>query len=149
AETAAAPADDLGSLDISIPGLDVPPTAEELASAPKVQTNDPMAFDLSEISLELDPSLGKFDEPVAAEAAVAPAAEDVPHIEALGDLDELPPLDANTTSADAEMATKLDLAIAYQEIGDKEGARELLDEVMKGGSPEQSEKARSLLLELA
>ncbi|HEY4540869.1 MAG TPA: FimV/HubP family polar landmark protein, partial [Noviherbaspirillum sp.] len=49
----------------------------------------------------------------------------------------------------SEMATKLDLAIAYQEIGDKEGARELLDEVLKGGTPEQSEKAKSLLLELA
>jgi pilus assembly protein FimV len=47
------------------------------------------------------------------------------------------------------MATKLDLAIAYQEIGDKEGARELLDEVLKGGNAEQSEKARSLLHELA
>jgi pilus assembly protein FimV len=47
-----------------------------------------------------------------------------------------------------EMETKLDLAIAYQEIGDKEGARELLDEVIKGGSSEQVSKAsamRSLL----
>jgi pilus assembly protein FimV len=47
------------------------------------------------------------------------------------------------------METKLDLAIAYQEIGDKEGARELLDEVLKGGTPQQSERAKSLLLELA
>jgi pilus assembly protein FimV len=54
-----------------------------------------------------------------------------------------------SSSTDAEMATKLDLAIAYQEIGDKEGARELLDEVVKGGTAEQSEKAKSLLLELA
>ena len=34
-----------------------------------------------------------------------------------------------------EMETKLDLAIAYQEIGDKEGARELLEEVIRGGNP--------------
>lgn len=52
-------------------------------------------------------------------------------------------------SNNAEMATKLDLAVAYQEIGDKEGARELLDEVLKGGTPEQSERAKSLLMELA
>jgi pilus assembly protein FimV len=52
-------------------------------------------------------------------------------------------------SSNAEMATKLDLAVAYQEIGDKEGARELLDEVVKGGSPEQSDKARSLLAKIA
>jgi pilus assembly protein FimV len=37
-----------------------------------------------------------------------------------------------------EMDTKLDLAVAYQEIGDKEGARELLDEVLRGGNPSRS-----------
>ncbi len=51
-------------------------------------------------------------------------------------------------SNNAEMATKLDLAVAYQEIGDKEGARELLDEVIKGGVPEYSEKAKGLLAKL-
>ena len=48
-----------------------------------------------------------------------------------------------------EMETKLDLAIAYQEIGDKEGARELIDEVIKGGSPEQVAKANELRVQLA
>nr|WP_235211720.1 FimV/HubP family polar landmark protein [Janthinobacterium sp. RA13] len=43
-----------------------------------------------------------------------------------------------------EMDTKLDLAIAYQEIGDKEGARELIDEVIKGGSEEQVKKANTM-----
>jgi pilus assembly protein FimV len=43
-----------------------------------------------------------------------------------------------------EMDTKLDLAIAYQEIGDKEGARELLDEVIRGGSDDQVERASSM-----
>lgn len=49
---------------------------------------------------------------------------------------------------DAELSTKLDLAIAYQEIGDKEGARELLDEVVKDGSLEQVQKAKNMLAEL-
>ncbi len=48
-----------------------------------------------------------------------------------------------------EMATKLDLASAYEEIGDKEGARELLDEVVKGGDAEQQQKARSMLAKIA
>ena len=48
-----------------------------------------------------------------------------------------------------EMETKLDLAIAYQEIGDKEGARELLDEVIKGGNVEQSSRASSMRASLA
>jgi pilus assembly protein FimV len=48
-----------------------------------------------------------------------------------------------------EMETKLDLAIAYQEIGDKEGARELLDEVIKGGNSEQVGKASAMRAQLA
>ena len=48
------------------------------------------------------------------------------------------------SASQMEMETKLDLAIAYQEIGDKEGARELLDEVIKGGSDEQVGKANAM-----
>ncbi len=44
-----------------------------------------------------------------------------------------------------EMATKLDLAVAYKEIGDKDGARELLEEVLKGGSADQVDAAKALL----
>jgi len=44
-----------------------------------------------------------------------------------------------------EMASKLDLASAYGEIGDKEGARELLQEVVAGGDASQQQKARELL----
>ena len=53
------------------------------------------------------------------------------------------------TPAQMEMETKLDLAIAYQEIGDKEGARELLDEVIKGGSVEQASRASAMRAKLA
>lgn len=52
-------------------------------------------------------------------------------------------------SYNAEMATKLDLAVAYHEIGDKEGARELLGEVVKGGTADQIEKAKVMLAQLA
>jgi pilus assembly protein FimV len=47
-----------------------------------------------------------------------------------------------------EMDTKLDLAIAYQEIGDKEGARELLDEVLRGGNPDQAARANAMKAQL-
>lgn len=47
--------------------------------------------------------------------------------------------------ADPEMATKLDLALAYQEIGDDEGARELLEEVLKGGDVAQVTAAKRIL----
>lgn len=48
-----------------------------------------------------------------------------------------------------EMATKLDLASAYEEIGDKEGARELLDEVLKDGDNAQQQKARAMLSKIS
>jgi len=44
-----------------------------------------------------------------------------------------------------EVATKLDLAKAYEEMGDKDGARELLNEVVKEGDAAQQQKARTML----
>ena len=44
-----------------------------------------------------------------------------------------------------EVATKLDLAKAYQEMGDLAGAREILDEVMREGDEGQREAAQSML----
>ena len=44
-----------------------------------------------------------------------------------------------------EVATKLDLAKAYEEMGDKDGARELLNEVMKEGDAAQQQQAKSML----
>jgi pilus assembly protein FimV len=47
-----------------------------------------------------------------------------------------------------EVATKLDLAKAYEEMGDKDGARELLNEVMKDGDAAQQGQAQQLLAKL-
>ena len=121
------PAAEIPPLELQIPGLEDTPAAPES----KADAIESMDFDLSGINLEL-PSSSESSNP---EPALS-LSEDFAITE-------------DASSASAEMATKLDLAIAYQEIGDKEGARELLDEVLKGGTPEQSEKAKSLLLELA
>lgn len=88
------------------------------------------AFDLSDIDLDLP-------EPATA-AMPLPDME----AEATAEAVELSP-------AHMEMETKLDLALAYQEIGDKEGARELLDEVIKGGNSEQVSKATAMREQLA
>jgi len=97
------------------------PTAEKLPE-----------FDLSGIELDMAPS---------ADTTSNAAPADLPALEGLADEEPY--------TSNAEMATKLDLAIAYQEIGDKEGARELLEEVVKGGDPDQAEKAKNLLGKLA
>ncbi|MFC7513938.1 FimV/HubP family polar landmark protein [Herbaspirillum sp. GCM10030257] len=131
----------VGAFDLEIPELDgVPAVPEAKADAKADPTgNDPLDFDLSGISLELNPS----------EQGSKSSLDFDTSIESLSNLDSLAGVGEESGFSSAEMATKLDLAIAYQEIGDKEGARELLDEVLKGGSPEQSERAKSLLLELA
>ncbi len=56
-------------------------------------------------------------------------------------------LTSMTTGAD-EMATKLDLAKAYMDMGDDEGAREALEEVVANGNDQQKEEARRLLDQL-
>jgi pilus assembly protein FimV len=83
----------------------------------------------------------------------APAALDI----GLGDINlNLDNLGASSgaTSADGkdeqwhEVATKLDLAKAYQEMGDGAGAREILEEVLRDGDEQQKEAAQTLMQQL-
>ena len=48
-----------------------------------------------------------------------------------------------------DAATKLDLAKAYQEMGDVEGAREILQEVLHEGDDQQKAEAHALMAKLA
>lgn len=95
------------------------PVTPTLAASPG---DLPMEFNLADMNFDLD------DIPAAVSVSHAPTTAAV--------------------SVNPEMATKLDLAVAYQEIGDKEGARELLEEVLKGGSAEQIGVAKTLLAKL-
>lgn len=90
----------------------------------------PLEFNLAGMNLDLDGAVHAHAP--AASAAPAAVVKDA----------------AVSTAANPEMATKLDLAVAYKEIGDKEGARELLEEVLKGGSAEQVDAAKTLLAKL-
>ena len=60
------------------------------------------------------------------------------------------PIVPRATEADVpdEFHTKLELAAAYQTIGDDDGARELLEEVIAGGDAAQQSVARARLAEL-
>ncbi|GAB4345150.1 MAG: hypothetical protein Kow006_01990 [Gammaproteobacteria bacterium] len=59
------------------------------------------------------------------------------------------PLDEESGSEDADMvATKLDLARAYIDMGDSDGARNILDEVVKEGNDSQRQEAEQLLNQL-
>jgi pilus assembly protein FimV len=106
---------DLGDFKIDLPSL------EKLDSQ-----MDAPAIDLSSIGLDLQSSTTS-----SATAVVnTPAPVDLSHAD---------------NAKWQEMATKLDLASAYEEIGDKEGAKELLNEVIKDGDPGQQQKARLML----
>jgi len=48
-----------------------------------------------------------------------------------------------------DVDTKLDLVTAYMDMGDNEGARELLDEVLKEGGPRQRQRAQELFNSLS
>jgi pilus assembly protein FimV len=48
----------------------------------------------------------------------------------------------------SEVGTKLDLARAYMDMGDPEGARSILDEVLQEGSPVQKKEAERLISSL-
>ena len=111
--------------------------APDFAAPAPAYTSAPH-FDMSGIDLDL-PS----ETPLHAGVSGVPAAS----TSAPAPLEEVAP--AELSAAHMEMETKLDLAIAYQEIGDKEGARELLDEVIKGGSSEQIVRANEMRAKLA
>lgn len=95
------------------------------------------APELELTSFDLDLEMGDRDE----QAGAAPSAPDA-----------LPSLDGDaspTPDLAQEVDTKLDLARAYQEMGDSEGARELVEEVLRDGTAEQREAANRLLAQLA
>lgn len=141
-ETSAADAS-AGGLDFDLGLGDIKPAApaETPAAAPaSSDSSGGLDFDLN---LDLGES-----KPAGGEAAAAAPAMDLSSISL--DLGDAP--SASGGSGDAkwqEVATKLDLAKAYEEMGDKDGARELLNEVMKDGDAGQKEQAQQLLAKLA
>ncbi len=103
------PLSDFSMDDFAMPDMGASPAP---ASAPAAQD-----FDLSSIDLDLPQTMSETNSTEFKDEDIGAMAE--------------PPGDLSPEHM--EMETKLDLALAYQEIGDKEGARELIDEVIKGG----------------
>jgi pilus assembly protein FimV len=66
--------------------------------------------------------------------------------------EDTPPVHAGGDGKDEqwhEVSTKLDLAKAYQEMGDADGAREILEEVIRDGDATQRESAEKLMQQIA
>ena len=136
--------------------------AEPEPAAPETPARD-FAAELSDLSEDFD--LGAELEPAT---AAAPQSEALADLEALDDLGELGEdvFDIAPASGEAEavamvgddfdfladadeVATKLDLARAYIDMGDTDGAKDILGEVMHEGNDGQKEEATVLLGRIA
>jgi pilus assembly protein FimV len=113
----------------SAPAVDIP-TEETREEKPAFD------FDLSGLDF---PSSKPAEAPAPAPAAAAGSGS--------LDLADLS-LDSPSDSGGEAVGTKLELAKAYLEIGDKDGAREILQEVAKEGSSAQKEEASRLIASL-
>jgi pilus assembly protein FimV len=114
---------------------------------------DPAALaEDDEPSIEFD--LGAMGDEVAADEEADPDASinatlDVDRDELLaGELDDLSDISEVTPDPGSMADTKLDLAKAYIDMGDEDGARSILEEVLSEGDDGQQAKAHELLEQL-
>ncbi|MDF2073404.1 peptigoglycan-binding protein LysM [Pseudomonas mendocina] len=142
------PADDLSGLSLDLSeetpaaDLDLPAdfdlSLEDEAPVQPAVEPDSFAAQLDEVTAELDQLSNDFDEPQAAPLASADSLS--------SDLDGDD--DFDFLSGTDETATKLDLARAYIDMGDTEGARDILDEVVAEGNDAQQQEAREMISKL-
>ncbi|MCV2218054.1 FimV/HubP family polar landmark protein [Thauera sp. Sel9] len=118
--------------DIDTP---VPPPAAGAAS-----------LDLTSIDLDLD----NFDTSPAEDGTTVPISIEATQLgQSQVDFAAADMLDADLAASGDEVETKLELARAYDDMGDKEGALELLDEVLREGSEAQQAAAREMIARLS
>lgn len=145
AEPVAAPAENL--LDFDLDSLTQEPAAQpkpEPASAPAPAAENLLDFDFPVEDLNKE----------AASVAPAKPAE-LPVEEPLGDFASLydaepeKPLDTSgITVSDDPLSTKLDLAKVYLDMGDSDGAREVLKELLEEAQGPLKDEAQALLSKL-
>jgi pilus assembly protein FimV len=128
-----------------VPPADMPALLDEpVAMVAKAAENKP-APHIANLNLHLDSSSG-LDRILPKDTFYAPATGDDNW---LGDIDDaLSFLDFPDEEIDlheAHISTKLDLARAYLDMGDIEGARSTLEEVMVEGNDDQRREAEVLL----
>jgi len=165
---------ELATVSGESPALDLPEVAEPIepvstAEPEPVAEPEPSEMVVDEIASEEPPKEEEsaldfnFDLDVEPEAPAeeAPAtAAPIPDLDLSGislDIGEPAPSAAEPVTEEitlsgtesSDVDTKLDLVTAYMDMGDTEGARELLEEVLQEGGPQQRERAQKLLDSLA
>ncbi|AGN81487.1 LysM peptidoglycan-binding domain-containing protein [Pseudomonas sp. GD03651] len=100
------------------------------------------ASELDDVNAELDKLSQSLESPSLEPHFTSDDAIAQPEPEPLDDLD------FDFFSGSDEVATKLDLARAYIDMGDNQGARDILDEVVKDGDDSQRQEAEDMLSRL-
>ncbi|ENB9665829.1 FimV/HubP family polar landmark protein [Pseudomonas putida] len=100
------------------------------------------ASELDDVNAELDKLSQSLESPSLEPHFTREDAVAQPEPEPLDDLD------FDFFSGSDEVATKLDLARAYIDMGDSQGARDILDEVVKDGDDSQRQEAEDMLSRL-
>lgn len=172
------PAVDLSDFDLDVSEPVAPAAPEALEQDPLDVTAELAAFDsepefdpVSEFDLpsDFDLSLSLEDDSPAAKSFASELNDVNAELDKLSQSLETPSLEPHFTSEDAvaqpepeplddldfdffsgsdEVATKLDLARAYIDMGDSQGARDILDEVVKDGDDSQRQEAEDMLSRL-
>lgn len=116
--------------------------ADEADAHAKPEPDDFMS-ELDDVNAELERLSGSLEHPPIAEPSFT--AEDA----AAGMEMEMGEPDFDFLSGTDEVATKLDLAQAYIDMGDNDGARDILGEVLSEGNDGQKSEAKDMLARIA
>lgn len=142
-------APELETLEIPAPPLDLEAVAEA-AEAPAVPELDFSGIDL-DLAVEPIPEVPEIEIPEVQELEAPMVETSALDFEMPADLEVATPETAAESGIDPalreEVNTKLDLAKAYLEMGDREGAREILQEVLAEGDAGQKAEAGKLMAE--
>jgi len=115
---------DLETSHVEVPTLPPEPAPMRAPAAAPAASTPSIDFDFGDLSLDLDKS--------------------APHVVEADDA--LPDLDMDSTHGDTEpMARKIELADEFRRIGDHEGARELLEEVVSKADGPLKSRAQTML----
>lgn len=146
--------DDLEGVDLDDTGMPEAESRDE--SAPTLEDDNSLDFDLDELE-SFSSGAGGTSEPEApGEKAASELSDDENLLEfdlseseaaaaSAGEAEEEVDVGEGELQAGDEVSTKLDLARAYIEMGDPEGARSILEEVIDEGNEAQKSEAEALM----
>jgi pilus assembly protein FimV len=154
--------DDIESLDIDADDIESAKSEIDADDSLDLDSPPPMDVDMASLDEEIDAMTSGMDDSAAEAIDIAEQdeAEELEPINSVEDKAKPSDLDINDANEDKvvsaddeldfleesdEVSTKLDLAKAYMDMGDREGAEDILNEVMEEGNEQQKSDAKLLM----